>query len=57
MRIIWYRSLLPLRCQPSWAWQRQRLANVSWMSRVVLALSRVMPLHGSDQQGVSSDSI
>ena len=40
MNIRWYRPYLPLGCQPNWASQRHRLANVSWMSRVVLTLSR-----------------
>ena len=40
MNIRWYRPYLPLGCRPNWALLRHRLAEFSWMSRVVLAFSR-----------------
>lgn len=40
MNIRWYRPLLPLGRRPNWSPQRQRVSDVSWISRVVVALSR-----------------
>lgn len=40
MNVRWSRPFLPLGFRPNWASQRHRLADVSWMSLVDLALSR-----------------